>query len=84
MENKLLGSVIINEFGNDKKRAFVVVREEGKFIYIADGRHRLMSSPKKKNKKHVTTTAHKCDLLGISTERDLWRFLKSLNLKQTI
>ncbi len=39
--------------GHDRDTAYVIVREEGDFVYLCDGRKRGMAHPKKKRKKHV-------------------------------
>ena len=39
--------------GNDKGRIYVVLYEENGFVFLADGKHRRISSPKKKKKRHI-------------------------------
>ncbi len=48
-----IGQVVYSKSGRDKGGAFVVVGIEKDFIYIADGRTRPLSKPKKKNIKHI-------------------------------
>ena len=48
-----IGQVVYSKSGRDKGGAFVVVGIEKDVIYIADGRTRPLSKPKKKNIKHI-------------------------------
>lgn len=73
-----------NVAGRDGKRLFVVIRCDEKFVYLADGRHRFLDAPKRKNKKHINPTGLICDLKGISTDKGLRRFLRDVDAQQTI
>ncbi len=48
-----VGRVVIPKMGRDKGRPMVVLRTEGDYAYIADGRLRLVEKPKKKKLKHL-------------------------------
>ncbi len=39
--------------GHDKGKVYVVVREDPEYMYLADGASRSVSTPKKKNRKHI-------------------------------
>lgn len=39
--------------GHDAGKVFVVIKEEGPYVYLADGVHRTMEYPKKKKAIHV-------------------------------
>lgn len=39
--------------GHDKDRYYLVIKEDGDAVYLADGGVRPLARPKKKNKKHV-------------------------------
>ena len=39
--------------GHDKGRVYLIVREEGDFVFLADGKTRGIENPKKKRKKHL-------------------------------
>ena len=39
--------------GHDGNRIYVIVKEEGAYVYLADGRLRTCDRPKKKKKKHI-------------------------------
>ena len=38
---------------NDKGHYYVILREEGDFVYVADGILKLCEQPKKKNCRHI-------------------------------
>ncbi len=50
------GTVVASKAGHDKGSFFVVVRIENDFVYIADGRGRKLSCPKRKNIIHLAYT----------------------------
>lgn len=39
--------------GHDAGTLYVIVREEGGYVYLSDGRLRTVQHPKKKNCKHI-------------------------------
>ena len=50
-----VGSVVLSKQGRDKGLYFVVISVDKKgFVYLADGVMRKLSSPKKKNAKHIS------------------------------
>ena len=49
------GTVVRNQGGHDVG-FFIVVSFDGKFVYIANGKSRLLEKPKKKNPKHLSPT----------------------------
>lgn len=49
----MIGQFVISRAGHDKDVIYVVVAEEGDFVYVSDGRLKLPDSPKKKRRKHV-------------------------------
>ena len=52
--------------GRDAGRLFLVVDTAEQLVYLADGKHRKVSRPKKKNMKHVLL---KGKLTGVEAER---------------
>lgn len=71
------GSVVISGAGHDCGRAMLVVRIDGDFIFVADGKERKLEKPKKKNQKHVRVTNRVIDPDGL-TDRKLRRTLREL------
>lgn len=53
MEENIVGMLATSKAGHDKDSLYVIIREDGEYIYVADGRVRTMERPKRKNKKHV-------------------------------
>jgi ribosomal protein L14E/L6E/L27E len=49
-----IGSVVKGTAGREKGRYFVAVDAHDGFVYIADGKERKLSAPKKKNIKHIS------------------------------
>ena len=50
------GCIVISKNGRDKRKYFIVVKVEDKFIYLCDGAIRKVEIPKKKKIKHVQLT----------------------------
>lgn len=48
-----VGSLVKSVAGHDKDGCFFIIREEGEYIYLVDGKIRRLDCPKKKKKKHV-------------------------------
>ena len=49
------GDVVRSAAGHDKGLLFLVVKEEGDFLWLADGKSRKLETPKKKRRKHVVS-----------------------------
>ena len=45
--------IVLSIAGHDKGRLFVVLRTEGDFVWLADGKERKLDAPKRKRRKHV-------------------------------
>lgn len=71
------GTVVISSAGHDCGRAMLVVRIDGDFIFVADGKERKLDLPKKKNQKHVRATNRVISPDGL-TDRKLRRTLREL------
>ena len=64
------GMVVENRSGHDKG-FFAVVRLEGGYAYIANGRSRLLEKPKKKNPKHLFLTESVLNMESVTTDKKL-------------
>ena len=42
----------ISKAGHDKGQMYVILKEEGEYLYLVDGKTRGVDNPKKKKKKH--------------------------------
>ena len=48
-----ISNVVVSLAGHDKDKLFFVVRTEGEYAYIVNGKGRRMAAPKRKKKKHL-------------------------------
>lgn len=71
------GSIAASRAGHDKTRFFIVLKVEGSFAYIADGKERKLTSPKKKNIKHLALTDTVVSLP--ETDKELRKLLNSFS-----
>lgn len=49
----MVGKLAVSLAGHDKDTLYLIVKEEGNSIYLADGIYKKYASPKKKNRKHI-------------------------------
>ncbi|HIU48000.1 MAG TPA: KOW domain-containing RNA-binding protein [Candidatus Avimonoglobus intestinipullorum] len=61
------GSVVFSKAGRDKGGAFLVLRVDGGYAAIADGRLRRVEKPKRKKLKHLQKTNN---VLELETDAD--------------
>ncbi len=52
----MIGRIVCSKAGRDKGYFMVVVKIEGDFLLVADGKERPLERPKRKNAKHLTFT----------------------------
>ena len=57
------GQVVYSKSGHDKTLPFVVLRVDGEYLYLADGKRRTLEHPKKKKQKHVQKTNIICEAI---------------------
>lgn len=53
--------IVLSLAGHDRGQLFLVLKEEGDFVLLADGKGRKLATPKRKRRKHVQsvgTSAH--------------------------
>ena len=48
-----VGEIVQSIQGRDKGKFYFVLAIEGEYLYVVDGRKRRLTTPKKKNSKHV-------------------------------
>ena len=75
----MLGQVVLSKAGKDSGSFYVVLREEGDFAYIADGRLRKAEKPKRKRKKHLAPTKTVLALGDYETDSQLRAALSKFN-----
>ena len=49
----MTGQFATSKAGHDKNQIYVIVAEEGDFVYLCDGKLRTVAKPKKKRLKHI-------------------------------
>lgn len=49
----MVGMFAYSKAGHDKGTVYLIIREEGEYVYAADGALRTLARPKKKNRKHI-------------------------------
>ena len=50
------GELVICNAGREKDRLMCVTEFDGKYVYVCDGKERLLNNPKRKNPKHIVKT----------------------------
>lgn len=48
----------VSRAGHDKDTVYVVLAEDETYLWLADGKRRLLETPKKKKRKHVQVVKH--------------------------
>lgn len=67
----MTGNFATSKAGHDKNKCYVIVREEGDFVYLSDGRLKPFMAPKKKRKKHI-------QIINRTVSEELFRKLLSI------
>lgn len=49
----MTGKLAVSKSGHDKGHLFVIVGEDDRYVFLADGVLKTVERPKKKNRKHV-------------------------------
>lgn len=49
----MTGQFVTSRAGHDKGTLYLVVAEEGKYVYLSDGRLKGPDRPKKKSRRHI-------------------------------
>lgn len=70
-----VGMIVRAIAGKEQDKFYSIIKLDNNFVYLADGKHRKLEQPKRKNKKHVRATGTVWDLNGM-TNNTLCRKLK--------
>ncbi len=49
----MVGQFVFSKAGHDKGTLYVIVAEEGDFVYVAEGRLKTLEHPKRKRRLHI-------------------------------
>ena len=52
----MIGRIVCSKAGRDKGYFMVVLKVEGNYLYVCDGKERPLERPKRKNVKHLSLT----------------------------
>ena len=69
------GQIAFSRAGHDKGQAFVITDCDGRYVYICDGKHRLLEKPKKKKLIHIALTNTVLGEGAIKTNRHIRKSL---------
>ncbi|MCH1984241.1 KOW domain-containing RNA-binding protein [Ruminococcus sp. OA3] len=58
MKNVAKGMFARSLAGHDKGRLYIILCTDEEYVYLADGKNRLLDTPKKKRKRHVQVDYH--------------------------
>lgn len=47
------GYFAVSKAGHDKRKTYIVWKEEGEYVYLVNGKGKTLEAPKKKRKKHI-------------------------------
>ena len=65
MDRFEVGMLARSKAGHDKGHVYVIMKEDGAYVYLADGSIRTLDHLKKKKKKHVQIILEKHETSGI-------------------
>ena len=71
------GQIVKSLAGHDKDCIYMIVRAEGSFIWVADGKRRRLENPKRKNTAHVQTIKVYVPEADRDKDEAIQHFLKS-------
>lgn len=77
-----VGVVVKSTAGHDAGQYFVVTGIKDGFVYLADGKLRMLEKPKCKNIKHIRKTGYRLDLTGSITNKKLRTQLRALQSEE--
>ena len=66
------GQVVFSKKGRDKSLPFIVVGTDGDYLYLADGKTRLLKKPKKKKIIHVQICNDIIEEIKTKLENDIY------------
>ncbi len=67
--NIRIGELVWSLAGHDKGECFLVIRREGEYLFLCDGKRRKAAESKKKKEKHVSGTGCICSWVEAQPEK---------------
>ncbi len=80
--NIVMGLVVRSKAGRDKDIFCVVIKVDGDYVYLSDGKYRKLENPKKKNIKHISLTAKTIPASSLKTNKQIRKALHSYNYEK--
>lgn len=77
MDDYITGQIVISKAGHDKGQFYIILNSDLKYVYLIDGKQRLIDSPKRKNKKHIQKVSK--ILEEPFTNEKVYKFIKECN-----
>ena len=77
----MIGLLAYSLAGHDKGKVYFVIKEEGDYLWLADGKVRPLENPKKKNKKHLQIIKSN---ISVETVDDRLQSITNETIKRTI
>lgn len=74
------GMVVCATAGKEQHGFYIVTSVDGGFVLLADGKHRTLAKPKRKNIRHIAPTSTVWDLEGL-TDKALREKLREYTAK---
>lgn len=71
MNEDLTGRVAESRAGRDKGRFLLIIGQEGEYLFLADGKLRKLSRPKRKKRRHVFLRPETAEGLREALEKGL-------------
>ena len=69
------GELVVCTAGREKDRLMCVVASDEKYVYVCDGKEKLLNNPKRKNPKHIIKTDKQISEDLVLTDRALRKAL---------
>ncbi len=83
-----IGEFAKSKAGHDKEEIFIIINKEEEYVYLVDGKSRILDKPKKKKIKHIQVINHideelqrKLETNLILRDEDIKRAIKSYKQK---
>ncbi len=59
MSNEIQGCFAISLAGHDKGQMYVIIDSDDEYVYVCDGKNKLVGEPKRKRYKHIQLVKRK-------------------------
>lgn len=89
MNDNLIGCFASSIAGHDKCKIYIITDADDLYVYLADGKYKLIEKPKKKKRKHVQISGIKDINIQLKQDcnskiinEDIKRAIKEYNLCQ--